>query len=271
MFFEKIDNVELLKSEKLSNIEWLQHGFTTKKTGLSKGVYESLNLFSPEEEEFKNVLENRKILSKVMNFNYENLTLARQVHGKNVFNITSNDIGRGSFDHAHAIAETDSLITNISNVPIMLLYADCLPIIIADKKNKAIGVVHAGWKGTAQAILDETIKAMFSYFNSQPENLFIAFGVGISKKNFQIGQEAFDLLSKVNYSDKSFEFIENKIYADLIEINTSQALNLEIPKENIDYNKELCTYDNEDLFYSYRRDNKITGRHSAVALIKDGV
>lgn len=271
MFFETIDNIELLQSEKLNNISWLSHAFTTKKSGISEGVYSSLNLFSSDEEEYKNALENRKILSKVMNFNYENLTLARQVHGKNVFKVTSNEIGRGAFSHQEAIPETDALITNIPNVPIMLLYADCLPIIVVDKKNKSIGVVHAGWKGTAQAILDETIKQMFLHFNSQPENLFIAFGVGISRKNFQIGQEAFDLLSKVNYSENSFDFINDKIYADLIEINVSQALNLKVPNKNIDYNRALCTYEHKELFYSYRRDNKVTGRHSAIAFIKSSV
>ena len=266
---EKIENLQLLKSSKLKELKWLNHAFTTKVGGCSKNVYASLNLYCHDETEFNKALENRKLLAKAMCFDPLKMVFARQVHGKQVYLVNQDDIGKGSLNHNEAIAETDALITNLPETPLILLYADCLPILIADKKNKAIGVVHAGWKGTAQNILVETLKAMELHFNSQKENFIIAFGIGISKSNFEIGNDAKEKLSLVNFSDNSFEVRNEKIYADLIEINTSQALNFGVPKENIDYNKDLCSYENSELFYSYRRDNKITGRHGAIIFITD--
>ncbi|MFN8577440.1 MAG: peptidoglycan editing factor PgeF [Candidatus Sericytochromatia bacterium] len=262
-FIEK-NGLKLLQSELLLDIKGVNHAFSTKIGGISQGVYESLNIYSSQPEESINAKENRKILGDVLGFDSNSLVLAQQVHQANVHHVLKNDIGRGSQSPKDAISGTDSLITGEKDIPIMLLYADCLPILIADKNSKCVGVIHAGWKSTEKQILVETIKKMQSDFNINVKDLIIAIGIGISVKNFEIGQEVMDKLSRVSFSDKCFEERNNKIYADLIEINKSQALNFDVPEENIDYNKDLCTFENKDLFYSYRRDNKITGRHSAV-------
>ncbi|MBC7474316.1 MAG: peptidoglycan editing factor PgeF [Candidatus Sericytochromatia bacterium] len=267
--FEKINNLDVLKSNKMKKLSWLQHGFTTRIGGISLGAFDSLNLYGNDLEEFNNSLQNRRILAKELGFNHQNIVLAQQVHGKKVHVVKAEDIGRGALNHQQAIPSTDALVTNISGIPIMLLYADCFPILIADIKNKAVGVVHAGWKGTAQSIIIETLQTMIDEYNSKKENLIISFGIGISKKNFEIGEDAKNKLSLVSFSNDCFEIKENKIFADLIEINKSQALKFGIPEDNIDYNKELCTYDDNKWFYSYRKDNKITGRHGALIFIKE--
>lgn len=258
------NGLKILQSELLLDIKGVSHAFSTKVGGISEGVYKSLNIHSSIPEESIKAKKNREIFGNNLGFNNERLVLAQQVHEANVYNVQLSDIGRGSQTPKDAIPQTDSLITGEKDIPIMLLYADCLPILLSDKNSKCVAVIHAGWKSTEKEILIETIKKMQNDFNINKKDLLIAIGIGISIKNFEIGQEVKDKLSKVSYSNKCFDNRDNKIYADLIEINKSQALNFDIPEENIDYNKDLCTFENEELFYSYRRDNKITGRHSAV-------
>ena len=262
------EKIKLLKAENLEKSEWLVHAFTTRNGGVSKDNYHSLNLFSSDKNELENVIQNRKIIAENLGFNIEKLVLARQVHGKKVQVIKEEDIGKGAFSHSDAIPETDALVTNLVGVPLMLLYADCLPVLVTDIKNKAVGVVHAGWKGTEQEILRETLKTMISEYGSETENFQIAFGIGISFCCFEIGTEVREKLKKVSYSENIFAERDNRIYADLMEINISQAINFGIPKGNISYNKGLCTYCNRDLFFSYRRDNQVTGRHGAVIFIR---
>ncbi len=260
------NGLKFLQSELISQVNNVTHAFTTRVGGVSQGSYSSLNIYSTLEDESKNALKNRKKLGEVLNFNHQDLVLAKQVHGDNVYVVKEIDKGSGAINHLNAIPDTDAFITNVSNIPIMLLYADCLPLIISEKNGKCIGVIHAGWKSTEKEIVKLTIKKMVSEFGVKAEDLFIAIGIGISLKNFEIGQEVKDKLEKVSYTENCFQLRNGKIYADLIEINKSQAINCGIPKENIDYNKDLCSFENENLFYSYRRDNKITGRHSGVII-----
>lgn len=262
--FTEKNGVKYLQSELLLEIRGINHAFSTKIGGISEGVYESLNIYSSEPEESIKSKQNRNIFGDSLGFNSNSLVLAQQVHEANVHNVIKDDIGKGSQSPQDAIPNTDALITKEKDIPIMLLYADCLPILLADKNSKCVGVIHAGWKSTEKQILIETIKKMQLDFNINKKDLIIAIGVGISVKNFEIGEEVRNKLSKVSFNNNCFEYKNNKIYADLIEINKSQALNFDVPEENIDYNKDLCTFENKDLFYSYRRDNKITGRHSAV-------
>lgn len=262
MYLIKKQTLKILKSELLDKIENINHAFTTRIGGLSQVPYNSLNLSSILENE--NAFKNRKILADTLGFDSEKLVLAQQVHSDNIhiFNLT--DI----LEKIFLIQQTDSLITNIPNIPLMLLYADCLPILLAEKTGKAIATVHAGWKGTAQKIVMKTIEKMCDTFDLLPQNIVVAIGVGISKNFFEIQNETKEKLELASYTDKAFEFRNGKIFADLLEINKSQIIKAGVNKNNIDYNTQLCSYKDSDLFYSYRRDNQVTGRHGSVIWLK---
>ena len=260
------NGLKLLQSDLIASVKNITHAFTTRVGGVSQGAYSSLNIYSSLEDQSADALKNREILGDTLGFNNKDLVLAKQVHGDNVHIVKGIDRGRGAINQLNAIPDTDSLITNISHIPIMLLYADCLPLIISEKNGECIGVIHAGWKSTEKEIIKITLQKMLDEYGVKKENLLIAIGIGISVKNFEIGQEVKEKLEKVSYSPNCFQIKNEKIYADLIEINKSQAINFGIPQENIDYNKDLCSFENDDLFYSYRRDNKVTGRHSGVII-----
>jgi YfiH family protein len=253
------NNLKLLKAPGLEKLGWLEHAFTTRVGGVSTGPYHSFNLFG-REEEAGNALANRKKLGETLGFASEKLVRAGQVHGKRVQIVTEPGLS--------PVPETDALVTNVPGIPLMLLYADCLPVLVVDPENKAVGVIHAGWKGTAQSILTETLEVMSRQYGSRKADFLIAIGIGIARCCFEIGPEVKEKLSLVSFSENVFETRDKKIYADLLEINKSQAVNYGVPEENIAYNRDLCTFCNQDLFYSYRRDNKITGRQGAVIIRK---
>ncbi|MEK7434753.1 MAG: peptidoglycan editing factor PgeF [Cyanobacteriota bacterium] len=264
---EEKNELKFFKSEKLNQIEGIGHAFTTRVGGISPKPFDSLNIYSIRPEEKDNALENRKKLGKVLDINIENAVLAQQVHGKNVHQVLESDKSKGFFDHNTAIPETDALITNIPDIPIMLLFADCLPLLMADKKTKTIAVIHAGWKGTEQEIAKETINKMINNYNSKLEDIYVAIGIGIGTCCFEIQKDTKDKLERVSYSENCFETRDGKLFANLTEINKSQLINLGLLEENIDYNIDLCTFCDSYYFYSYRRDNQITGRHSAIIWI----
>jgi hypothetical protein len=255
------NKTRIFVSDFLSSLNWLNHGFTTRIGGISKKEFEGLNLYSYDKNEFKNVIENRKILAKDCNFDYKSLVLAKQIHSNNVHIVQENDKGKGALDHNFSVDNIDAFIINKKNIPIMLLFADCLPIIVVDLKNKVTSLIHAGWKGTYYKILINTLEKMENDFSSNKKDLFITFGICINSCCFEIKEDVKLKLEEVNYKRDSFEFRNNKIYANLQKINSSQAINFGVPEKNIEYNN-LCTFCNEDLFFSYRRNNN-TGRHGA--------
>lgn len=268
MYITKNQNLKILKSNLLDTIENIGYAFTTRIGGISPAPYNELNIHSILANEKENSFRNREILGNTIGFDSKKLVLAQQVHGENIHIVTKNDVSKGAFSHLDAIPETDALITDVKNIPIMLLYADCLPILLADKSGKAIGVVHAGWKGTAKKIVMKTIEKMCTIFDLDSSNIVTAIGIGISKNFFEIQSDTKEKLELATYSTKSFEIRNEKIFADLLEINKSQIINAGVNTHNIDYNTELCSYKDSDLFYSYRRDNQVTGRHSAVIWLK---
>lgn len=115
--------------------------------------------------------EDMKVVCKDGNFNIENLTSNIQIHSNIVNKIDKNNIGQKE--------EGDALITNLSNVPLLIFTADCVPIAIIDKKNKAIALAHAGWRGTYDAIAKKTIEKMIENYNTNPEDLVCVIGPSI--------------------------------------------------------------------------------------------
>ena len=164
---------------------------------------------------------------------------------------------------------TDGYITDRKDVVLFTKYGDCLPIFFYDTNKKAIGVVHSGWKGTYQEIGIEAVKLMNEYYKSNYEDIHIAFGIGISAKNYEVGHEFFNDFKAKFSSDiveRSFYSRDNKIYFDNQEFNYLNFVSKGIPEINIIKN-DHCTYD-EKRFFSYRREKDNPGRNGALIYFK---
>ena len=136
-------------SKKFNEFIQLKHCFFSKNGGVSKDNYSSLNCGLGSSDDKKNILNNLSIVSKKMKVNENNLFTMNQTHSNKVVVVDKNnqDIKR---------IQADALITNIKNIAISVLTADCVPILIYEKTNHTVACVHAGWKGAINGIIENT-------------------------------------------------------------------------------------------------------------------
>lgn len=198
---------------------------------------------------------------KEANFKFENLTSNIQIHSDIVNIIDKNNIGQK--------IEGDALVTNIIGVPLLIFTADCVPIAIIDTKNKAIGLAHAGWRGTYDRIGQKTIENMSKIYNTQQEDVVCVIGPSIGSCCYEVSE---DLVKKFNTiltnEDEKFYIIkEDRYYLDLWRIN-EYLLKCSGVKPNNIINLNLCTSCNEDKFHSYRKHDKTQKRIGMILQIK---
>ncbi|MBI4681277.1 MAG: peptidoglycan editing factor PgeF [Nitrospirae bacterium] len=153
----------------------------------------------------------------------------------------------------------DAVITRKKGVLIGIHVADCVPILLYDKKKSLIGAVHAGWRGTAAQILKNTIKAMQKRFHSSAEDVLIAIGPSIRQCCYEVGEEVKHAVYNVTGEGSYYRRQNGKYFIDLSSANMIQALSMGIQEENI-YQSDECTFCNPDRFYSYRYTKGSAGR-----------
>lgn len=193
--------------------------------------------------------------------NYENLTDCKQIHSDIVRIIKSEDIG--------VTKEADAMITDIQDVPLMIYTADCVPIVLVDKKRKIIADIHAGWRGTYAEIVVKTIKSMLNNFGSNPEDIVAIIGPAIGPCCYEVSKELVDKFNTI-VTNKDFKFYiikEDRFYIELTKINSYLLEKCGVKKENIQ-NLNICTSCQNDKFYSYRKDNKTDKRIGTIVQIK---
>ncbi len=222
------------------------HAFTTTRIGgVSHQPYDHFNLALHVGDDAAHVLENRNLLKQHFHLPNEPIWL-NQVHGTTVFPAANaNSIGE---------PEADACIANHPNQICTIMTADCLPILICNQTGNSVAAIHAGWKGLLAGIIEKTISNM----HITPSSLIAWIGPGIRQANFQIGSEVRDLFMQQDHSfEDAFLFqYEDKWLADLYLIAIKQLQKMGVTHI---YDCGLCTFDDEEQFFSYRRD-KTTGR-----------
>jgi YfiH family protein len=152
----------------------------------------------------------------------------------------------------------DAVITNKKGLLIGVQVADCVPILLYDKKTSVIGAVHAGWRGTATQIIKKTIQSMVEHFDSSPEEILVALGPSIRWSCYSVGDDVKEAVCKAT-GDGEYYMQRNSGYCvDLSSANMYQALSMGIPETNIWVSNE-CTYCNPEKYYSYRYTKSYTG------------
>lgn len=250
--------VPLIESPLLQEIRGLQHGFSTRKGGVSKEHLSSLNLGFNLGDEREKVLENFRILGSLFEAKPEDFVLTQQTHSVNVRRVGKEDRGKGIFRERN-YTDVDALITNEEGVILTAFSADCVPILFYDKGHRAIASCHSGWRGTHGRILARVIEAMQREFSSKPEEIYIAIGPSICKNCYEVSEdvgeaflEAFPALREETKNVSPIERVsEEKFHIDLWELNRIIALEAFIPPENISISG-YCTMERPDLFFSHR-------------------
>jgi polyphenol oxidase len=283
----KQHKLNILRATNLSKLPWLVHGFSTRLSGSSRAYGgRALNLgFTPDDSKAA-VERNRAAFSREVTTSRDlwPLVTLRQVHSDTIH-----------FVEASTKSQLlgDGIITSTPALLLAIQTADCLPIILVDPKRRAVGVFHAGWRGTLKRIVEKGVGEMRRRFGTRPGDLKAAIGPGIHDCCYQVGKEVreqFD--SQFAYAAKLFREVEDldpvrdkypmlfltarppghselpkKIFLDLVEANRQQLLAAGIPAKNIEASS-LCTSCHTDLLFSYRAEKGRTGRMMAVVGIR---
>lgn len=194
-------------------------------------------------------------------FTLKNLSKNKQIHSNIVNKVDKDNIGQ--------IIDGDAIITNEKNVPLLILTADCVPVVLVDTINKAVGLVHAGWRGTYGKICAETLQSMKENYNTKPEDVVAIIGPSIGKCCYEVSYDLVEKFSALlsNADEKIYEIRDDKYYLDLWEINTQILKEFGVLKSNI-INMNICTSCNCDRFFSYRKHDKTPKRIGTFIEIK---
>ena len=231
-------------SKKINKIHGIKSFFFSRKNGVSKGIYKSLNCGLGSRDQKMLVKNNIKIVAKKTGCKLNNLVLLRQYHSNKVIDFDNLLIKKRY--------KADGIITTVSKFAFGILTADCVPILVADKKNKTIAAIHSGWKGANSGIIDNLVKS-FKKKGSKLSDLIVAIGPCISQKSYEVKKDFVNEIKNKNFDYKKyFKILNNKIYFNLRMFVNNKFLKLGVLNRNIEHiNKD--TYSNYKNFFSYRR------------------
>jgi len=251
-----------------SDTGFVKHAFTTRLGGVSQGSFRSLNLGTHVGDQREAVLENRAAICAALGFGLDEMVAGQQVHGKRVHVVTWEDRGRGAADLETAIPETDALITNVPGILLSSYYADCVPVMLLDPVKKAIGLVHAGWKGTAMRIACSALTAMSEAFGTDPRHCLAAIAPSIGGCCYEVDRPLVDSFTQYGFDPGPFlkQAGESRWRLDLRGANRHTLEESGVRPGNITVTG-LCTACSPEMFFSYRKSGSCGRMASLMALV----
>ena len=247
------------------------HAFSTRCSGVSKIPYNTLNLSLSVCDDKKNVIENRKFFFDVFTIDYKKIVSTKQVHKDNIAIISREDEGKGALNYRDSIPGSDALLTNIPGVPLLMFYADCVPVFILDPVKKVIGLIHAGRNGTLLNLSFKTVVKMEENYGTKPDTCIAAIfpAIGSCCYHFDNQEIVADWLTDENIKNNIvLKNKENIIQIDLKKANFMQLKKAGLKTRNI-FTSNECTADNLKCYFSHHRDKGKTGRMAALLMLKE--
>ena len=251
----------------------IQHGFSTRKGGVSKEHLASLNLSFSVEDAKENVLENFRRIGERFGKTPEDFVLSKQSHETKVLKVGTKDRGKG-ITKDRDYEGIDALITDEEGLILSCFSADCVPILFYDPIHKAVGACHSGWRGTKGKILQNVVEEMRKHFSSNPAEILIAIGPSICKEQYVVSEDlALSFLEDYpdvgeNSSSPIQRISKDKFQLDLWDLNRRIALDSGIKEEHISISG-YCTMENPELFFSHRYSQGKRGLQGAFICLKD--
>ena len=251
----------------------LQHGFSTRKGGVSKEHLASLNLSFSVEDAKENVLENFRRIGERFGKTPEDFVLSKQSHETKVLKVGTKDRGKG-ITKDRDYEGIDALITDEKGIILSCFSADCVPILFYDPIHKAVGACHSGWRGTKGKILQNVVEEMRKHFSSNPAEILVAIGPSICKEQYVVSEDlALSFLE--DYPDLGEDtaspiqrISKDKFQLDLWDLNRRIALDCGIKEEHISISG-YCTMENPELFFSHRYSQGKRGLQGAFICLQD--
>lgn len=269
MTLNNIDTVPYLTYNSLSEINFINHAFSTRLGGVSEGEFTSMNMAFNRGDNPESVTENYKRICKSSGFDFDSLTASAQDHNTFVRDVTSENKGVGIYK-PRDLQSVDALVTNEKGVTLVTYYADCTPLFFVDTKKKAIGLAHAGWRGTVGRIGEKVVNKMTELYGTNPADLVAAIGPAISVCCYEVDKPCADnfyALSDLDSSRFVFPKENGKYMIDLLETNRQILVAAGVKNENITVS-DVCTNCNSELLWSHRATKGKRGTMSAFMCIK---
>ncbi len=199
--------------------------------------------------------EQKHFLSRQADVKISRLPHIKQIHGKRIIVVK-----RFSCVGTRYPLKADGLITNVAGVPLTIRTADCLSIFLFDPKNKAVGLVHAGWRGTQKNITAHAVRSMMKKWRTNPKDLKVVFGPSIRSCCYEVSAKFKE------YFPRETRRRGRRFFLDLSFVNKRQLLALGVKKKNI-FDCKVCTCCNPK-FFSYRREGEKAGRMISLLMLK---
>jgi polyphenol oxidase len=286
--------IRILQARNLARIPWLLHGFSTRAGGVSKCYGGgALNLGETPQDRPAVVKRNRKLFLESLGASGLPVISLRQIHSDLIWSVIRESQTKPLANLP--VISGDGLITNSAGILLAVRTADCYPILLVDVRQRAVAVLHAGWKGTLRRIAEKGVGEMRRCFNSSPRDLRAAIGPGIHSCCYRVGEEVRELFqSQFSYADSLFTVTRESdpvrerypllfmtarppghlervlpvsVRLDLAEANRRQLVSAGIEHRHISISP-LCTSCRADMLFSHRAEKGDTGRMMAVIGIR---
>ena len=265
--------LEYLTFPMLEETGIVRHLFSTRLGGVSKGFFSSMNLSYTRGDEKEAVDENYRRIADVLGCEVSDIVCSDQTHTTNIRAVKESDKGKGIL-FPKDYTDVDGLITNIPGIVLATFYADCVPLFFIDTRNRAIGLSHSGWRGTAGRMGARTIEAMGREYGTRPEDITAAVGPSICQDCYEVSEDVAEVFRK--------EFQENgqgseqrltnkqllinkgngKYQLDLWEANRIVLTQAGVLPEKIQVT-DICTCCNPEYLFSHRASNGKRGNLGA--------
>lgn len=265
------NHVPYIQFKNLSATGIVKHGFSTRKGGVSTGIFSSMNLNFKRGDDPDAVLENYRRMAAALNMRVEDMVLSDQTHTTNVRVITEEDRGKGILK-PQDYSDVDGMITNVPGIVLVTSYADCVPLYFVDPVRKAIGLSHSGWKGTVGHIGQKTVWKMHEVYGSEPKDIVAAIGPSICQSCYEVSDDVAEAFRANFTADEAADILldkgNDKYQLDLWKANWYVLTDAGILPEHLSVT-DLCTACHPDLLWSHRKTNGQRGGLSAFLSLID--
>jgi YfiH family protein len=254
--------------ENLSKFPSLCHFVSTRDGGISEGSHSALNLSLRVNDDPYSVKRNRELIARAFGIAPQQLVFSSQTHEDKVAVIDHQFMELPEDDQNSFLYGYDAMVTNLKDICICILTADCASVLLYDTKTPAIGIAHAGWKGTVKKIAAKTIATMTENFGSKPENIVAAIGPCICGESFEVGEEVAVVFENTFNSNAKIVLRKPewpRPHVDIVAANCEILTEAGVKPQNIE-TSGICTFQNSDVFFSARK--QAAGRFGAGLMMR---
>lgn len=258
-------DVRPLQGSQIGRLPFVRHGITRRIPGLGDA---DGNISYSEPRDPVDAWRMRQFWCDRIGIDANCLVTAHQVHGAGVGIVPTSKAGTGSAPGTGLFGRFDSLITCEPNVAVMMTHADCLAVMLCDPQNRAVGVVHAGWRGTISNVSGSAVEAMVSGFGSGPEEILAFVGPGICAQCYAVGDEVIEQWRSAMppAGDDAMSKSEGRWTFDLAAANVAQLRHAGLRLDAIE-RSQICTRCGGDSWFSHRGQGPATGRFASIIAV----